>query len=293
MHFSFIGWRRTRRLWLPGEMPQVWVMHSQQGRPQIQTHVALLMFGSKNLWYPRTSVQNLWRGFMMWSCARFSRIHFTLLVLNVLLCPTTSEISGPIILDTYRAISDFAKTSKHEIDLHVDDHVEIVEKNPNGEGRPGIFELHLVGDQKQLVLSRFLLSSSGWWFCQCESRRGWVPASYLEPLDGPEEAEDGDPNYEGKAFFFRPSSLCGCPVVLCASLTEQCIPAGELHVTIKAYKAEQQDEISLELGETIEVIHKLLDGWWVVRYKRFNLSDSERNNYWGANCRQNLLAPSS
>ncbi|XP_071362466.1 neutrophil cytosol factor 1 [Trachinotus anak] len=118
-----------------------------------------------------------------------------------------AEISGPIILDTYRVIADFAKTSKHEIDLHTDDLVEIVEKNPNG-----------------------------WWFCQCESKRGWAPASYLEPLDKPEEAEDVDPDYEG-----------------------------ELFVTIDAYKAEQEDEISLEAGETIEVIHKLLDGWWVVR----------------------------
>uniref|UniRef100_A0A8D0ABW7 Neutrophil cytosolic factor 1 n=1 Tax=Sander lucioperca TaxID=283035 RepID=A0A8D0ABW7_SANLU len=82
-----------------------------------------------------------------------------------------SEISGPIILDTYRAIADFTKTSKHEIDLHTGDLVEIVEKNQNG----------------------------------------------------------------------------------------------ELHVTIRAYKAEQDDEISLDIGETIEVIHKLLDGWWVVR----------------------------
>nr|ABC72121.1 p47phox [Siniperca chuatsi] len=88
-----------------------------------------------------------------------------------------SEISGPIILDTYRVVADFEKTSKHEIDLHTGDLVEIVEKNQN-------------------VL---------------------------------------------------------------------CVPAGELHVTIKAYKAEQEDEISLDLGETIEVIHKLLDGWWVVR----------------------------
>ncbi|KAM6984081.1 neutrophil cytosol factor 1 [Tautogolabrus adspersus] len=118
-----------------------------------------------------------------------------------------SEISGPIILETYRVVADFAKTSKHEIGLHAGDQVEIVEKNQNG-----------------------------WWFCQCESKRGWVPASYLEPLDTPEEAEEAEPNYEG-----------------------------ELHVTIKAYKAEQEDEISLELGETIEVIHKLLDGWWVVR----------------------------
>ncbi|XP_029304194.1 neutrophil cytosol factor 1 [Cottoperca gobio] len=118
-----------------------------------------------------------------------------------------SEISGPIILDTYSVIADFAKTSKHEIDLHTGDLVEIVEKNQNG-----------------------------WWFCQFEAKRGWVPASYLEPLDGPEEVEDAEPDYQG-----------------------------ELHVTIKAYKAEQDDEISLELGETVAVIHKLLDGWWVVR----------------------------
>ncbi|CAN9501034.1 unnamed protein product [Ophioblennius macclurei] len=118
-----------------------------------------------------------------------------------------SEISGPIILDSYRVIADFQKTSKHEINLRTDDLVEIVEKNPNG-----------------------------WWFCQCESKRGWVPASYLEPLDGPEESEDAEPNYEG-----------------------------ELHVTVQAYKAEHEDEITLELGETVEVIHKLLDGWWVVR----------------------------
>ncbi|XP_063751282.1 neutrophil cytosol factor 1 [Eleginops maclovinus] len=118
-----------------------------------------------------------------------------------------SEISGPIILETYRVIADFEKTSKHEINLHTGDLVEIVEKNPNG-----------------------------WWFCQCESSRGWIPASYLEPLDGPDEAEEADPDYEG-----------------------------ELHVTIRSYKAEAEDEISLESGETVAVIHKLLDGWWVVR----------------------------
>lgn len=40
---------------------------------------------------------------------------------------------------------------------------------------------------------------------------------------------------------------------------------GEPYVTIKAYTAALEDEISLQEGETIEVIHKLLDGWWVVR----------------------------
>uniref|UniRef100_A0A1A8G0B1 Neutrophil cytosolic factor 1 n=1 Tax=Nothobranchius korthausae TaxID=1143690 RepID=A0A1A8G0B1_9TELE len=118
-----------------------------------------------------------------------------------------SEISGPIILDTYRVVADFEKTTKYEIALHIGDFVEIVEKNENG-----------------------------WWFCQCESKRGWVPATYLEPLDGPEETEEPEPNYEG-----------------------------ELYITNQAYTAEEEDEISLSLGETVEVIHKLLDGWWVVR----------------------------
>nr|XP_029527385.1 neutrophil cytosolic factor 1-like isoform X2 [Oncorhynchus nerka] len=119
----------------------------------------------------------------------------------------TSEISGPIILESYRVIADYSHTSKYEITLHIGDLVEIVEKSPNG-----------------------------WWFCQCDTKRGWVPASYLEPLDGPEESEEADPNY-----------------------------AGELYITTKAYKAAQDDELTLEMGETIEVIHKLLDGWWVVR----------------------------
>lgn len=40
---------------------------------------------------------------------------------------------------------------------------------------------------------------TGWWFCQMKTKRGWVPASYLEPLDSPDEAEDPEPNYEGAA----------------------------------------------------------------------------------------------
>lgn len=41
--------------------------------------------------------------------------------------------------------------------------------------------------------------------------------------------------------------------------------AGEPYVTIKAYTAVEEDEVSLSEGEAIEVIHKLLDGWWVIR----------------------------
>lgn len=118
-----------------------------------------------------------------------------------------ADITGPIILQTYRAIADYDKSSASEMAVATGDVVEVVEK-----------------------------SESGWWFCQMKAKRGWVPASFLEPLDSPDEAEDPEPNY-----------------------------AGEPYVAIKAYTAVEEDEVSLSQGETIEVIHKLLDGWWVVR----------------------------
>ncbi|XP_078278076.1 neutrophil cytosol factor 1 isoform X3 [Rhinoraja longicauda] len=79
-------------------------------------------------------------------------------------------------------------------------------------------------------------SSSGWWFCQLEGRRGWLPAAYLEPLDSPDENEEQEPNYEG-----------------------------EVYKVIHSYRAGQKDELSLSEDELVDVIHKLLDGWWVVR----------------------------
>lgn len=39
---------------------------------------------------------------------------------------------------------------------------------------------------------------AGWWFCQLKTKRGWVPAAYLEPMDGPDESEEQEPNYAGK-----------------------------------------------------------------------------------------------
>ena len=51
--------------------------------------------------------------------------------------------------------------------------------------------------------------------------------------------------------------------MLCRACLSVC--PGELYITTMAYKAEQEDEFSLEVGEEVEVIHKLLDGWWEVR----------------------------
>lgn len=40
---------------------------------------------------------------------------------------------------------------------------------------------------------------------------------------------------------------------------------GEAYVVQKSYTAVEEDELTLKEGDAIEVIHKLLDGWWVVR----------------------------
>uniref|UniRef100_UPI00398EB972 neutrophil cytosol factor 1 isoform X2 n=1 Tax=Pristiophorus japonicus TaxID=55135 RepID=UPI00398EB972 len=119
----------------------------------------------------------------------------------------SNEITGPILLQTYRSIADYRKNSKYEMSIQTGDIVEIVEKDENG-----------------------------WWFCQMEGKRGWLPASFLEPLEGPNESEEQEPNYEG-----------------------------EMYEVIQSYTAAQEDEISLQEEEMVDVIHKLLDGWWVIR----------------------------
>ncbi|ETE70160.1 Neutrophil cytosol factor 1, partial [Ophiophagus hannah] len=116
-----------------------------------------------------------------------------------------TDITGPIILQTYRVIADYEKNSSTEMAMKVGDMVDVVEK-----------------------------SESGWWFCQQKNKRGWVPAAYLEPMDSPDEAEEQEPNYA--------------------------------------------DEISLKEGETIEVIHKLLDGWWVVRSSISNIKSIHKQS---------------
>ncbi|XP_063313471.1 neutrophil cytosol factor 1 [Pelobates fuscus] len=118
-----------------------------------------------------------------------------------------SDITGPIILQSYRVIADYVKNTKSELGVTAGDVVDVVEKNENG-----------------------------WWFCQLKNKRGWVPAAYLEPLDSPDESEEQDPDY-----------------------------AGEKHIITKDYSSTLDDELDVKEGETVDVIHKLLDGWWVVR----------------------------
>ncbi|NXP40403.1 NCF1 factor, partial [Leiothrix lutea] len=106
-----------------------------------------------------------------------------------------TDITGPIVLQTYRAIADYEKSSTSEMALKAGDMVDVVEKSENG---------------------------VGW--------GGWLPIPEVS-------AHDPIPIF--------------------------CL--GEAYVVQKSYTAVEEDELTLKEGDAIEVIHKLLDGWWVVR----------------------------
>lgn len=47
----------------------------------------------------------------------------------------------------------------------------------------------------------------------------------------------------------------------------------EKYTAIYPYSARDQDEIDLERGMTVEVIQKNLEGWWKIRYNKYNESE--------------------
>lgn len=63
---------------------------------------------------------------------------------------------------------------------------------------PALARTDLVQSPQPSLLLPMAAFFSGWWFCQLKNKRGWVPAAYLEPMDGPDESEEQDPNYAGK-----------------------------------------------------------------------------------------------
>ncbi len=166
-------------------------------------------------------------------------------------------------------------------------------------------------------------NENGWWLVQIETTKGWAPASYLEPIDQPEEQDDPEPIYGGTeqlpssfdAFLFtfchddKRNGALGtsdpfsknhtvfketCLRVFWANAvkvfprlrvqTSESVAAswnprlqnsskqfflisGEPFLTLEAYEAEGDDELSFDKGAIVDVLHKHLDGWWVARWE--------------------------
>lgn len=66
-----------------------------------------------------------------------------------------------MVLERYVAVADYEKQKKNECSLTAGQMVEVIDKNQNG-----------------------------WWFVSLDNfNEGWVPATYLDPLYGTEEAQ--------------------------------------------------------------------------------------------------------
>lgn len=78
----------------------------------------------------------------------------------------------------------------------------------------------------------------GWWYAEDQhGRSGWVPATYLRPI------LDTSSN----------------------RLAEGEKIVGTKQVVMHGHRAEQEDELTVRRGESVEVVMVSNDGWWVVR----------------------------
>ncbi|XP_008328151.1 NADPH oxidase organizer 1a isoform X4 [Cynoglossus semilaevis] len=90
-------------------------------------------------------------------------------------------------------------------------------------------------DEKMDVLIK---DKGGWWLVEKEDKRmAWFPAPYLEKLD--EEEEDDE---------------------------DGILDRGTLFTAIRNYTSTKEDEISVNMGGTVEVLQKSSNGWWFIRY---------------------------
>ncbi|XP_060565530.1 SH3 and PX domain-containing protein 2A-like isoform X2 [Ruditapes philippinarum] len=81
-------------------------------------------------------------------------------------------------------------------------------------------------------------TETGWWFVNVEDEQGWVPSTCLEREDGLKE---------DSTVKFAPGEE-------------------EQYLCTEEFRAEGEDEISMERGAVVDVIEKNLEGWWLVRY---------------------------
>uniref|UniRef100_A0A8C5QCK8 NADPH oxidase organizer 1 n=1 Tax=Leptobrachium leishanense TaxID=445787 RepID=A0A8C5QCK8_9ANUR len=94
--------------------------------------------------------------------------------------------------------------------------------------------------KKHQILDVVLKDVTGWWLVENADRRlAWFPAPYLS-VDG-DAQEDWECNGE-------------------------CQSEGSYYVVVKAYKAQNCDEVTVSIGAVVEVWKKSNNGYWLISY---------------------------
>ncbi|KAM8960380.1 NADPH oxidase organizer 1-like [Pelodytes ibericus] len=95
--------------------------------------------------------------------------------------------------------------------------------------------------KKNQILDVLLKEHTGWWLVENEDRQlAWFPAPYLKDLRDDEGS----------------------------SSDEECPTEGACCVVVKAYEAQNFDEVSVCVGALVEVLKKSNNGWWLISYNR-------------------------
>ncbi|XP_014889129.1 NADPH oxidase organizer 1a isoform X2 [Poecilia latipinna] len=90
------------------------------------------------------------------------------------------------------------------------------------------------------TLDVLIKDKGGWWLVENEEKRmAWFPAPYLENLDDEEDEEE----------------VHGTP------------SRGMLYTVVRSYNSKIEDEVSVNIGEVVEVMQNPDNGWWLIRHK--------------------------
>ena len=83
------------------------------------------------------------------------------------------------------------------------------------------------------------MSWTGWWLAILNVKQGWVPSSFLAPLEASTTSDNN------KDF----------------SLENR----GQEYVAKVSYQGEQKEDVTFPKGARLEVLEKNENGWWLVR----------------------------
>lgn len=98
----------------------------------------------------------------------------------------------------------------------------------------------------------------GWWLVDASGIMGWAPASFLVPVDEDDIETD---QQENEALIGSEKGELQHP-----RSTIIIIVVGARYISMSAYQASRDDELSFVRGAIVRLIKKHVDGWWLVRY---------------------------
>lgn len=173
------------------------------------------------------------------------------------------NITSPFVTETYRCVAAYeTKDIKNKpFKVAKDEKMDVLIKDKGGEQSSVQAEMTV---HVCRVVFDVVCVGSGWWLVEKEDKRmAWFPAPYLEKLDEEEEDDEDGILDRGacRTLVHLYDNKDGGLDTNVTSFT----PPGTLFTAIRNYTSTKEDEISVNMGGTVEVLQKSSNGWWFIR----------------------------